>query len=138
MTVFERAFATMRRRNRNHARTAPVTPTAEPEKIGEPLGLSDNLLVVPSSDGPGVDDFDQQQYLLHKEAAEAAAALDAPPVPPPSTSDEGVLYEWVSSFEIVNLSNDPIDSRRRELHVAGRAYHHVAETAGHWLYRRDA
>lgn len=57
-------------------------------------------------------------------------------------SDEGVPYQRLDAETIVNWvdprgPNWP-ESRRRELHVGGRTYSHVAEQAQvHWIYRHD-
>lgn len=55
-------------------------------------------------------------------------------------TDEGIVYSRVDHEHILNLT-DPtfnrVDARRRELHVNGKTYSHVSETAGQWLYRCD-
>ena len=53
-------------------------------------------------------------------------------------SDEGVPFDWIDSDTILNVSEDAYDAKRRELHVHGRAFQHVAEgPAGEWIYRCD-
>ena len=55
-------------------------------------------------------------------------------------SDEGIAYSVVDSVTIQNLSdtNDKLKAKRRELHVSGKTYSHVSESAGQWVYRWDA
>ena len=56
-------------------------------------------------------------------------------------SDEGVLFEYITTDVIVNFTDaetDVYNAHRRELHVNGRVFQHVAEDPhGHWLYRLD-
>lgn len=74
------------------------------------------------------------------EATTAAEAVGAAPALGDVTSDEGMPCAWLSAQYnlIVNLSTDAYDAKRRELHVNGRAFQHVAETSeGRWIYRYD-
>jgi len=76
-------------------------------------------------------------------AIDAAIADDDPVVPAPAqpvpadATDEGIPFAWVDAITIVNLSADWYDQRRRELHVGGRSFSHVAEAAQGRLYRYD-
>lgn len=69
-------------------------------------------------------------------------ASEHAPAPPPSrstSSDEGVPYTRLNEWLLVNVSTDPVDRRRQELHLRGRCYTHVAETPlGDWIYRHDS
>jgi len=70
------------------------------------------------------------------------APAPAPPAPAdatdaPDATDEGIPFAWVDAITIVNLSADWYDQRRRELHVGGRSFSHVAEAAQGRLYRYD-
>ena len=64
------------------------------------------------------------------------------PLPPPSratSSDEGVPYTRLNEWLLVNVSTDPVDRRRQELHLRGRCYTHVSATPlGDWIYRHDS
>ncbi len=57
-------------------------------------------------------------------------------------SDEGVTVERLDHETIANRTNAadfPYDARRRELHLAGRVFTHVADaTDGAWIYRADS
>jgi hypothetical protein len=65
--------------------------------------------------------------------SDAAAIPEASPV-----SDEGIVFSYMDHEHLINLSADVVDCRRLALHVAGRTFQHVAETAeGQWIYRLD-
>ena len=67
---------------------------------------------------------------------------DAPHTPTHPLSDEGVLFEYITPRMIVNFTDATVDTynaHRRELHVNGLTFSHVAETPdGHWTYRHDS
>jgi hypothetical protein len=98
------------------ASTSPDAPAAEP---------------APASDAPtAAEDLDTSRVEAHDK-------FDAPAL----LSDEGVPFDYLGDApeHIVNLSDDPIEGRRRELHVGGKTYSHVGEYLGKsWLYRHDA
>ncbi len=64
-----------------------------------------------------------------------------PDAVPTGTTDEGIAVEMPDSETVINVTSptdDFLGSRRRELHVNGHAFHHVADRAdGAWIYRRD-
>ena len=65
-------------------------------------------------------------------------AVDAAPVEAECRTDEGVRYEVLDHETVVNLAADTYDAHRRELHIQGRAFTHVADTpSGAWIYRHD-
>jgi hypothetical protein len=99
--------------------TSPDAPAAEPPPAVD----------APASDAP-TEDLDTSRVEAHDK-------FDAPAL----LSDEGVPFDYVGDApeHIVNLSDDPIEGRRRELHVGGKTYSHVGEYLGKsWLYRHDA
>ena len=56
---------------------------------------------------------------------------------PSDATDEGIPFAYLDHETIVNLSGDWYDQRRRELHVAGKSFSHVAEAAAGRVYRYD-
>lgn len=61
-----------------------------------------------------------------------------PPTAPPSdATDEGIPFVWVDGQTILNVSGDWYDQRRRELHIGGRCYSQVDQTAQGRVYRYD-
>lgn len=72
---------------------------------------------------------------------DAAAPLDDDRVL--AVTEEGVAVAVVDEIHLMNLT-DPtdnlVDARRVSLHLNGRTYHHVSETApdGAWIYRLDS
>ncbi len=73
----------------------------------------------------------------------ATKQIDGDAIPPALiVSDEGVIVERLDHETIANRTNaadNPYDARRRELHLAGRVFSHVADAAdGAWIYRADS
>jgi hypothetical protein len=106
------------------ASTSPDAPAVEPP---------------PAADEPPAIDASTED--LDTSRVKAFDKFDAPAGTPALLSDEGVPFDYLGDApeHIVNLSDDPIEGRRRELHVGGKTYSHVGEYLGKsWLYRHDA